>query len=301
MSSKCRRTETRLPLSSNSGFTLLEVMISLFILVLIGTTTSKAVVDAAKLKEVLRDETDFSSEFRTSTAFIERDLSQVFNPRWFLPADLKPIDPYAQPAPLSPPSAGATKPLPSLTPDEINRKTRGTAFQSFEFWGPILEPSGIRASRFKGKDSEMSFVSASHVRIYQLKKESIYSKIRYELRRQEENPNLTREQNEKRKMLYSLVKIENTRAFETEEPAKDAPYVSVYAVLNNVKTLNFQYYKSGEKEPLREWDSESTDPKGQFPTSVEMEVSLVGPGDRALDSKVVFNLEAPNDILPKTY
>ncbi|NDG85595.1 MAG: hypothetical protein EBX52_11260, partial [Proteobacteria bacterium] len=40
-------------------------MISLFILVLIGTTTSKAVVDAAKLKEVLRDETDFSSEFRT--------------------------------------------------------------------------------------------------------------------------------------------------------------------------------------------------------------------------------------------
>jgi hypothetical protein len=276
-------------------------MISLFILVLIGTTTSKAVVDAAKLKEVLRDETDFSSEFRTSTAFIERDLSQVFNPRWFLPADFKPIDPYAQPAPPPQVPAGSPKPLPSLTPDEINRKTRGSAFQSFEHWGPILEPSGIRASRFKGKESEMSFVSASHVRIYQLKKESVYSKIRYELRRQEENPNLTREQNEKRKMLYSLVKIENTRAFELEEPAKDAPYVSVYAVLNNVKSLKFLYYKSGEKDPLREWDSESTDPKGQFPTSVEMEVSLIGPGDRVLDSKVLFNLEAPNEILPKTY
>jgi hypothetical protein len=276
-------------------------MISLFILVLIGTTTSKAVVDAAKLKEVLRDETDFSSEFRTSTTFIERDLSQVFNPRWFLSADLKPIDPYAQPAPPTQTGSGAPKSLPSLSPDEMNRKTRGTAFQSYEFWGPILEPSGIRASRFKGKESEMSFVSASHVRIYQLKKESIYSKIRYELRRQEENPNLTREQNEKRKGLFSLVKIENTRAFETEEPAKDAPYVSVYAVLNNVKSLKFQYFKSGDKEPLREWDSESTEPKGQFPTSVEMEVSLVGPGDRVLDSKVMFNLEAPNEILPKTY
>ncbi|NDG83922.1 MAG: hypothetical protein EBX52_02665 [Proteobacteria bacterium] len=188
-----------------------------------------------------------------------------------------------------------------LTPDEINRKTRGTAFQSFDFWGPILEPGGIRASRFKGKDSEMSFVSASHVRIYQLKKESIYSKIKYELRKQEPNPNLTKEQNDKLRGLFTLVKIENTRAFETEEPPKDAPYVTTYAVLNNVKSLKFLYFKAGDKEPAREWDSESTDPKGQFPASVEMEVTLVGPAERTLDSKVMFNLEAPNDILPKTY
>ena len=41
--------------------------------------------------------------------------------------------------------------------------------------------------------------------------------------------------------------------------------------------------------------------KGKFPSSVEMEVTLVGPGDRILESKVLFNLETPNDVLPKTY
>jgi prepilin-type N-terminal cleavage/methylation domain-containing protein len=284
----------------NKGFTLIEVMIALFILVMIGTTTSKAVIDAAKLKEVLKDETEFSSEFRTSTLFIERDLSQIFNPRWFLAPDFKPLDPYNPPPPPPPPAPGQRPPLPVLGIDEINRRTRGRGFQPSEFWGPILDPSGIRASRFKGKETELSFVTASHVRIYQSKKESIYAKVKYELVRQEPNPNLTAEQNQKHAGLYSLIKIENTRAFEMDEP-KEAPYLNSYVILNNVKKLKFSFYKSGEKEPVREWDSESSDQKGKFPASVEMEVTLVGPEDRVMDSKVLFNLETPNDVLPKTY
>jgi prepilin-type N-terminal cleavage/methylation domain-containing protein len=286
----------------NKGFTLIEVMIALFILVMIGTTTSKAVIDAAKLKEVLKDETEFSSEFRTSTLFIERDLSQIFNPRWFLPPDLKPLDPYNPPPPPPPPAPGQRPPMPTLGVDEITRKTRGRAFQPTDFWGPILDPTGIRASRFKGKEAEISFVTASHVRIYQSKKESIYAKVRYELVKQEPNPNLNEEQNRKLAGLFSLVKVENTRAFELDEP-KDAPYVNTYVILNNVKKLKFSYLKAGEKDSVREWDSESSDQnqKGKFPSSVEMEVTLVGPGDRILESKVLFNLETPNDVLPKTY
>ncbi len=284
----------------NKGFTLIEVMIALFILVMIGTTTSKAVIDAAKLKEVLKDETEFASEFRTSTLFIERDLSQIFNPRWFLAPDFRPLDPYNPPPPPPPPAPGQRPPLPVLGIDEINRRTRGRGFQPSEFWGPILDPSGIRASRFKGKETEISFVTASHVRIYQSKKESIYSKVRYELAKQEPNPNLSAEQNQKYAGLFSLIKIENTRAFELDEP-KDSPYVNSYVILNNVKKLKFSFYKPGDKDPVREWDSENSDQKGKFPASVEMEVTLVGPEDRVMDSKVLFNLETPNDVLPKTY
>ncbi len=284
----------------NSGFTLIEVMIALFILILIGTTTSKAVIDAAKLKEVLKDETEFASEFRTSTSFIERDLSQVFNPRWFLAPDFKPLDPYAQPAPPVAPIPGAAPVAPQMSVEEITRKTRGTAFQSFEYWGPILDSSGIRASRFKGKIDSMSFISASHTRIYQQKAESIYSKVRYELIKQPPNPNLTDEQNAKFRELSALVKIENTRAFETEEP-KEAAYINSYIILNNIKSLRFNYYKKDAKESVKEWDSEAQDQKGTFPTAVEMEVTLMGPKDRVLDEKVYFNLESPNDVLPKTY
>ena len=286
------------PLVLKAGFTLIEVMIALFILVLIGTTTSKAVIDAAKLKEVLKDETEFASEFRTSTTFIERDLSQVFNPRWFLAPDFKPLDPYAQPQ-IPPPGAPVTT-APKMTVDEIVRKTRGSAFQPFEFWGPILDSSGIRASRFKGKADSMSFVAASHTRIYQQKRESIYAKVKYELIKQPPNPNLSDEQNAKYASLSALVKVENTRAFELEDP-KDVPYVNTYVILNNIKSLRFSYYKKDAKDTVKEWDSESQDPKGSFPTAVEVEVSLVGPKDRTLDEKVLFNLESPNDVLPKTY
>lgn len=289
------------------GFTLIEVMIALFILVMIGTTTSKAVIDAAKLKEVLKDETDFASEFRTGFAFIERDLNQVFNPRWFLPADLKPLDPFnqtqasaASTSGTSSAGAGAPTKPPVLSIEEITRRTKGAGFQTFDYWGPILDPSGIRSSRFQGKDSSMSFVSASHTRIYQQKRESIYAKVRYELIKQPSNPNLTKEQNDKYSSLQALVKVENTRAFELEDQ-KDSPYVNRYVILNYIKKIKFSYFKRDDKEAKREWDSEGSETKGIFPSAVQVEVTLVGPKDRTLDATVLFNLETPNDLLPKTY
>jgi prepilin-type N-terminal cleavage/methylation domain-containing protein len=286
-------------IKNHHGFTLIEVMISLFILVLIGVTTSKAVLDAAKLKEVLKDETEFSSEYRTSMGFIERDLNQVFNPRWLLPAGQKPFDPYAQPVPQLPGSAqiNTTKVLP---PDELNRYLKGFAFQTFEYWGMVYDQTGIRPSRFKGNDHSFSFVSASHTRIYQQKRESIYAKVKYELGPQAPNPNLNREQNEKLKGLSSLIKTENTRAFELTEP-KDAPYINYYTILNNIKRFKVSYYKTGEKDPVTSWDSDAVDTKGIFPEAVEIEVSLQGPNERTMDAKILFKLETPNDVLPLTY
>jgi prepilin-type N-terminal cleavage/methylation domain-containing protein len=284
--------------SSSEGFTLIEVLIALFILVLIGVTTSKAVIDAAKLREVLRNETEYASEFRTSITFIERDLDQVFNPRWFLAADFKPLDPYNA-NPVGSPSP-ASPDVHVLTIEEITRRTRGAAFQTSDFWGPILDPSGIRASRFKGKSDSFSFVSASHMRIYQQKKESIYAKIRYQLIKQPNNPNLSDEQNAKNASLFALVKIENTRAFELEDPT-DAPYINTYLILNNIKKITFAYYRKDEKDTTKEWDSESVAQKGLFPTAISVELTVIGPKDRTIDEKLLFYLETPNDLLPKTY
>jgi prepilin-type N-terminal cleavage/methylation domain-containing protein len=283
--------------SDSRGFTLLEVMIALFILVMIGTTTSKAVIDAAQLKEVLKNETEFYGEFRTSVGFIERDLAQVFNPRWLLPADHQKLDFFGGSA-VRTGSGGET--IPKLSPDEVVRRTRGTASQSFEYWGPVLDVSGIRASRFKGKDDHFSFVAASHARIYQMKKESVFSKVRYEVVKQRSNPNLTKEENEKAMGLYALYKVENTRPFELEEP-REAPYLQSYLILGNIRKIRFTYHQAGEKDGKSDWDSESAEPQGSFPAMVEMEVTLVGPKDRILEERVRFNLETPNEILPKTY
>jgi len=284
-------------LNSISGFTLIEVMISLLILVIIGTATSKAVIDAAGLKEKLKDETEFTSEFRTSCALLERDLNQVFNPRMFLSPDAKALDPYAAPVPPATMVPGV--PLP-LTAVEVNNKLRGSAFQPSDYWGAVFDPSGLRPSRFKGDDHSMTFVSASHVRIYQQKKESIYSKIKYDLIKQPPNPNLGKEQNDKIANYSSLIKVENTHAFELEEP-RDVPYIQTYTILNQIKKIKFRYYKTGEKEPVNSWDSEAQDTKGIFPEMIQMELSLEALNGRTIDATVLFKLEAPNEVLPATY
>ncbi len=286
-----RLTSIRL---NKKGFTLIEVMIALFILVIIGTATSKAVIDAARLKENLKDETEFSSEFRTSITLIERDLNQVFNPRWFLSPDAKALDPYAQPV-VQPENAPHV-----MSATEVNNKLRGAAYQATEYWGPVFDVSGIRPSRFKGDDHSMSFVSASHVRIYQQKKESIYSKIKYDLIKQVPSSNLNKEQNEKNSGLSSLIKTENTRAFDLDEP-KEGPYLQYFTVLNQIKSIKFKYYKAGEKNPATSWDSEAADTKGIFPEMVEIELSLQALNGRTLDGKLLFKLEAPNEVLPSTY
>jgi prepilin-type N-terminal cleavage/methylation domain-containing protein len=289
-STSIRQTE-RSNLSSISGFTLIEVMISLFILVIIGVATSKAVIDAAKLKENLKDETEFSSEFRTSVTLIERDLNQVFNPRWFLPAGAAPLNPYEQPLQPSPGKISA---------QEVNNRLRGTAFQAFEYWGKVFNASGIRPSRFKGDERSMSFVTSSHIRVYREKHESIFAKVHYELEKQPENPNLSKEQNQKNADLYSLIKTENTRAFDLEEP-REAPYIQYFTILNQIKSLKFRYYKVGEKNPLNSWDSENDEFKGSFPESVEVELSLRALNGRTMDATILFKLETPNEALPTTY
>jgi prepilin-type N-terminal cleavage/methylation domain-containing protein len=279
------------PRTAISGFTLIEVMIALFILVIVGFATSKAVIDAAQLKENLKDDTEFSSEFRTSVTLIERDLNQVFNPRLFLPPEMQPVD-----------FQNATPPVPpaQLNGPEVNRLLRGEATRNGEFWGRVFDTTGIRPSRFKADEKSMSFVSASHLRIYREKKESIYSKVRYELERMRDNPNLTKEQNQKNSGLYSLIKIENTRVFEIEE-SKDGPEIQYFTILNQIKTLKFRYYKAGEKNPLNSWDSEMEEHHGSFPEMVEMELSLQALNGRTMDATVMFRLEAPNEALPTTY
>jgi prepilin-type N-terminal cleavage/methylation domain-containing protein len=266
---------------NNKGFTLIEVLISLMILVMIGLLTSKAIVEAAKLKQKLTLETDFSSEIRTSLTFIERDLNQVFNPRWLLSPDHVPLDPYAPPPP---PDANGGKKTNAgiLTVEDLNRRLRGTAFQPYAYWGPVIDPSGIRPSRFQGKETEVTFVTASHQRVYKEKKESIYAKVKYEI------------------IKDTLYKTVNTHAFELEEP-REGNFITTYTVLRHIKKLKFGFLKPEEKSPLRTWDSESQENKGQFPEAIEIELELDAPEGKTFTTKVLFKMETPNNVLPTTY
>ena len=206
------------------GFTLIEVMISMLIFAFIVMLTSKSVIEAAKLKAKLSEGTEFSSSLRTSIGFMERDLNQVFNPRWFLAADLERLDPNKQPLPVQAGAPAKATPTPPMTLAELNKRLNNTAFQAFEYWSQVLDYTGIRASRFKGDETHMSFVTSDHIRVYKQKKESIYVKVKYEL------------------VKDTLYKTIHTHAFDLEEK-DDSPDRVTYVILTNVKKLKFQYFK----------------------------------------------------------
>lgn len=267
------------------GFTLIEVLVVLFILVLIGTMMAQAIVDAGKLRLTLTQETEFANELRTSLQVIERDVSQSFNPRWILPSRLQPLDPYNPPQP-SQGNENKNSDLIPATIEEINNRTRGEAFKTTEYWGPVLAPSGIRAARFLGDENSFSFISASHVKVYKEKKESIYAKIKYFLNKDQ------------------LIKRVNTRAFDLNDPkilSQDTPYLQDYTLLTQILSLKFSYYSKKNAGFVKTWDSESQELKWQYPESIEMTFTLKGPGGKEVTQTVDLKMEAPEDALPQTY
>ena len=82
--------------------------------------------------------------------------------------------------------------MPPPNPDDV-KMINSDQGKTSTYWLGATEKSGLRLSRFVGTDTKMSFVVASHVRIYKDTPESDFAKISYEARArrgQQGNPGL---------------------------------------------------------------------------------------------------------------
>src|SRR3954470_4695672 len=71
--------------NSEAGFTLLEVLISMVILMFIGIAISQMTTKTFELRDVLSNEGDFYNGIRLSMQIIQRDVALMYSPVLILP------------------------------------------------------------------------------------------------------------------------------------------------------------------------------------------------------------------------
>ncbi|MCM2278701.1 MAG: prepilin-type N-terminal cleavage/methylation domain-containing protein [Oligoflexia bacterium] len=257
------------------GFTLLEVLIAMAILVFISLGIYQATVETYRLRDILSNEGDFYNQIRLSMDILQRDVAAMYSPSLMAPA------PAASPSPG--PGAGGYS--GTATDPDLQSLLSGDLGQTSEFWHAATDKSGLRASRFKGSESKMSFVSLSHRRIYRDSKESDFAKVSYEVARDPDN---------KETETLILTKIENADAFNIDD-TREKENSRTYPLLSGITKLRFRYYRKDQDQwkEYGSWDSDSEDFKNAFPDLIEVSLSVSGPSRLSFEGKFKFRPEVP--------
>src|SRR4051812_26119592 len=112
-----------------SGFTLLEVLIAMAVLVFISFAVYQATIETYRLRDTLSAEGEFHNGIHLATSILQRDITMLYSPSITLP-DKKP-DPNTPPNPQQ---------MQVIMSDDLG--------QTYTYWSPAANPSGLRPSHF---------------------------------------------------------------------------------------------------------------------------------------------------------
>jgi prepilin-type N-terminal cleavage/methylation domain-containing protein len=274
--------------SRNKGFTIIEVLISIVILMVISLAIYQATTQTYRLRDTLTNEGDFHNGIRLSMAIMERDISQLFSPTIML-------QPKKSTAPTDP-NARRDGGLPESRPEddrELQELLNSDIGRTTQFWLGASDKTGIRSSRFDGTQTSMSFISLSHIRVYKEAPESEIAKITYELR---DDSSEFMGKNETTKML---VKIEDTNAF--DDDSKKTTYQKVLPLVRGLRKLAFRYYRKDKQQWLSSWTNDRDDLKGKYPDMIEITMEVIGPSRMFFEGTFIFKPEIPHSGLNPSF
>jgi len=255
--------------NNERGFTLIEVLISMVLLVIISLAIYQATTGTYRLRDILMNEGDFNNGIRLSMSIFERDISLLYSPVMALPESSK-----------ADPNANVGQPASDKESQEMRELLASDQGRTTTFWSGAIDKTGIRPSHFIGTDSKISFVSVSHIRVYKESRESEFAKISYELQRDTAD-------NE----AQTLVKTEITSAFNDDESKND--HQRIYPLLRGIKKLKYRYYRKDRKQWLSSWDSDTQDLKNIYPDIVEVSIEVKGPSRLFFEGTYYFRPEIP--------
>ncbi|MBI4924476.1 MAG: prepilin-type N-terminal cleavage/methylation domain-containing protein [Bdellovibrio sp.] len=258
------------------GFTLMEVMISIFLLVVISIAVSQTVTNTYKIREIIMNEGDFYNSIRLSVGILDRDISMLYSPTILLKSN------------KTAPTQHANHPTPPSTNPQINSNDQYEMEEVLasdlglmsQFWTPAVHKSGLRPSRFIGAEQKLSFVSVSHIRIYKDSLESEFAKITYELKQDKEIEG-----------AMVLVKGESTNVFEDDE-TKDKSW-NYYPLLHGITKFKLRYFQKDKSEWLNSWDNEKEEFKEIYPDRIEVQLEVKGPTRLQFEGVYHFKPEIP--------
>lgn len=246
---------------SSSGFTLIEMLIAMFILSFIAMAVYNNTAQTYKIRDSVENEGDFYNAIRVTLDVMGRDISQIFTPKIAaLPGDAGKTAKQQQQ-----PGQGQT---PQGTFGAVPGQQQQDLGPGWAHWGPPVNNFGVRPTRFVGEADKIQFITNSHLRLFQDSRESEFAIVSYSL---EDTTNKASSR------ATTLVKRENTAVFE-ENPPEEANVT--YPLVENVKSLVFKYL-DGEKDRWEnKWDSQSQDFKDRFPDVIEVTLEVFLPNSQ---------------------
>lgn len=283
----------------DSGFTLLEVMISTMILAVISLSVYQATTQTYKVRERLVQDGDFYNGIRLAMSIIDRDVMSLFSPTSFKPNTntntrrTSTTDPQGSDPTPRPRQSSRAK---ALTPQELEKlKTlqESELGQVSDYWMGATDLSSVRISRFTGTDSKIQLITSAHRRLYKGSTESEFSKTIYELR---EDPNP-----EKIAGTKVLVKVNDPIFIDDKENQEKTE--KTFPLLTGVKSFKIRYFRADKRSWERKWDTSLDDMKDRYPDLVEVALEVVGQSDRKLEftGTYIFKPEMPLYGLETTY
>lgn len=269
--------------SDRSGFTLIEVMISMTMLAFISLAIYQATTSSFRLREKLLGTGDFQNSIRLSIGILDRDFAVVYSPVLMKPEPIPSASSSTDPNQDS--GGGAIREMEELTTGELGRSTK--------FWGGAADLNGLRPSRFQGNATSMSFLSASHQRIYKEARETELAAVSYTL--------------EDDRMPGA---IEGTRMLvRTIDPAiysetlgeRESKTERKYPLIRGISKMELKYWHPEKKDWERSWDSDSSDTKNLYPTMLQITLEVKGPMNTTFDGQWTLRTEVPLRGLATTF
>jgi type II secretion system protein J len=137
-----------------------------------------------------------------------------------------------------------------------------------DYWSPPLRSDGFRRSRFKGDANKLSFVTNNNRRVEADSPESDFMKVAWEVERNA-------------KGTYTLYRTRDTDAFRYEDGSAKKP--ERVALIENLSSAKFQYYRLMDKSWQDTWDSEGSYQKEEtrFPDLIKLKVEAPDPQNNA--------------------
>lgn len=285
---------------STFGFTLIEIVIAMAIMVFISYGIYRATVETFRLREGLSAESEFYHTVRIAMAIMQRDIALLYSPLMMLPPDSTSAPTKTEGNPSSPQTPPSQRPSLGTPTSTIREKSLEEILTSelgrvTEFWMPAIHKSGIRPSRFVGTDKKITMITTSHLRIYKDLPESDFAKVTFEILSDSDKNSLPG--------TYVLWRLENTNAFEDDEK-KEKESTTKLLLLRGIAKYQFEYFRknkeTGNLVSEKSWDTDHSDFRNQYPIEIRLSVSTKGIPELTFDGVYSFRPEVPLKVYDST-
>jgi hypothetical protein len=223
-------------------------MIAIALLALMGVAIFQVTTQSFRVNFSLNQESTDRIATALSIQSLEADLSQIYNPVLEAPKKAVPAAPNGTQiqAPVAPTLGQETQEQPS------------------EFWSIPVRADGLRRTRLKGTGEKLTFVANNNRRVEEDSPQSDFQKITWEVERNSEGS-------------YTLYRTTDWDVFETEDSKAKKP--ARVALLENLSSAKFRYYRFANTTWEDSWDSENPYvlPQDRFPDLISLKVELPDP------------------------